>query len=81
VSFSKQGTDSRGLASSFVFPVSISDDFGVLERLNMNRTPLLIGLTPDHRIAYAEYLHDTASLTQDHLNNVLERLYGVFFAL
>ena len=77
---SKKGVDSKGIASSFLFPTSISEDFGVLERLNMDKTPLLIGLTQEHRIAYVEYLHNSALLTEDHLDKVLEHLYGVYFA-
>ena len=73
---SKEKTDKKGIAKAFIFPVIISDDFRILKRLNINRTPIILGLSSAHRIVYYELVPFETSLTEDHIRKgVLDRLY------
>ncbi len=68
--------DPKQLKRAFIFPVEISDDFRILYRLKMNRTPMIIGLSADHRILYSELVPWEAGVTVDYLKSgVLNRLY------
>jgi len=73
---SKNKTDKKDLSKAFVFPVIISDDFMILKRLNINRSPIILGLSKDHRVVYYELVPFETPLTENHIRKgVLDRLY------
>jgi len=73
---SKNKTDSKSIAKAFIFPVIISNDFNVMKRLNLNHTPVIVGLSKDHKIVYSELIPFGTTLTEDYIRKgVLDRLY------
>ncbi len=73
---SREKTDRKKIAKAFRFPFIVSDDFKILKRLNMNRTPLLIGISEDKRIVYCELIPVSTALDDDYIRRgLLDRLY------
>lgn len=56
VVLSKNGRDCKEISRWFHFPVVVSDDFSLLESLNLNQTPILTGITAAHRIIWLQPL-------------------------
>lgn len=73
---SKDKTDRKGIAEAFVFPVQISGDFDILKRLNMNKTPIILGITVEHRIYFCDIVPMETGVTEEFIKKgVLDRLY------
>lgn len=76
VIFSQTKTDVKKISRVFKFPIYISDDFRIFKRINLNRTPIILGLTEKHQIVYSELIPMEATLTEYHIKEtVLDRLY------
>lgn len=74
--FSESKTDSKNVAKIFAFPTIITDDFTIFKRLNITRTPLLLGISRDHQIFYFEVIPDGLTLTKEYLKKgALGKLY------
>jgi hypothetical protein len=73
---SKNNTDSKSISNAFIFPFQVSDDFRILKRLNLNRTPVIIGISKDNQILYWDLVPFQTGVTQDFIKKgVLDRLY------
>lgn len=73
---SEHNTDSKNIAAGFSFPFLISNDFDILKRLNINHTPVLIGISKKHGIFYSEVIPPGMAITENYLKDgVLDRLY------
>ncbi len=73
---SKTKSDLKKIATFFSFPVSITDDFKIFRRLNINRTPLLLGLSPQKQIVYSEFIPPSTITSENYLKQgILDRLF------
>ncbi len=73
---SENKTDSKRIETAFAFPFLVTDDFSILSRLNMNRTPIIIGLSKDHRIFFSDVVPMGTGITPEFLKKgALDRLY------
>ena len=73
---SREKQDPKGIAKAFIFPVLISDDFNIMRRLNLDKTPVILGLTPDHRIVYSDIVPFDTGVKKEYVRKgVLDRLY------
>jgi hypothetical protein len=73
---SKNKTDVKKISRVFIFPVTVSDDFRILLRLNLHHTPVLLGISPEHRIVYSDLLPMHPPVTEEYIKKgVLDRLY------
>jgi uncharacterized membrane protein len=73
---SRDKTDKKGISGAFKFPFHITGDFKILQRLNMNRTPIIIGLSKERRIVYCELIPIETTLSETYIRKgVLDRLY------
>ena len=74
--FSKSNSDQNNISGKFNFPFYIYDNFSILKRLNVNRTPLILGMTEQHEIFYCEIVPNETVLNEEYIKRgVLERLY------
>lgn len=72
--------DSKNIAKAFAFPVLVTDNFKILNRLNMNQTPIIVGLSQDRRIVYSELIPSGTALDEDYIRHgILDRLYYSMF--
>jgi len=73
---SKTKTDQKNIGKAFAFPVYVSDDFRILKRLNIDQTPLIIGISKERKIFYADLVPVGTTLTEDYFKKgVIDRLY------
>lgn len=73
---SKEKTDRKNIAKAFVFPIIVSDDFNILRRLNMNKTPIILGVSLEHRILYSDIVPFETGISEEYIKKgVLDRLY------
>lgn len=73
---SKTKTDNKGIAKAFAFPTLITDNFGILRRLNQNQTPLIMGLSKENRIYYCDLIPVEMAPSEEYIRKgVLDRLY------
>jgi len=76
VVMSETNTDRKELRKVFDFPFKISDNFQLFRRLNIDRTPVILGLSEDHRILYFELIPAEAQLSESYLRKgIIDRLY------
>jgi hypothetical protein len=69
-------SDQKELQKAFDFPFVISDNFQVFKRLNINRTPLIVGISKNYRIVYFELIPQERQLSESYIRKgVLDRLY------
>jgi len=77
VILSGTGSDEKNLSERFQLPSLITSNFSILERLNITKTPLLVGITPEHNLVYHELLEVAPSVDPNHVRFVvLDRLYA-----
>lgn len=73
---SRSKSDSKNISSFFAFPVTITDDFKIFRRLNIRRTPLILGISSQKNIVYSELIPSSTMVTEEYLRHgVLDRLY------
>lgn len=73
---SKTKSDKKGIAKAFAFPIRITDNFDILRRLNLNQTPVILGLSKEKRIYYCDLIPVETKLTEEYIKKgVLDRLY------
>jgi hypothetical protein len=73
---SKTKVDPKGIKKAFIFPCYTTDDFRILKRFNLNHTPVLLGITPEHQVVYSELIPFGTSLTEQYLKKgIIDRLY------
>lgn len=73
---SRTKNDSKNIAKVFDFPVMVTDNFKIFKRLNMNQTPLIVGLSHDRRIVYSELIPFETALDEDYFRRgIIDRLY------
>jgi hypothetical protein len=73
---SKNRTDSKNISKAFVFPCVVTNNFKILKRLNLNQTPVIIGISKDHRIVYSDLIPIQTEITENYIKKgVLDRLY------
>lgn len=72
---SEAGKDSKRIAGRFNFPFAVTSNFGIMRRLKMNRTPLILGIAQD-RIVYCDYFPPGEVINKEYIErSVLARLY------
>ncbi len=73
---SKEKKDPKNISKAFIFPILITDDFNIMRRLNLNKTPVLLGMTPGHRVIYTDIVPFETGVTEEYIKKgVLDRLY------
>jgi hypothetical protein len=76
VILSESKTDKKNITQSFIFPFVITNNFDILRRLNLNKTPVILGMSKDHRIFYSDFITKGSRVTPEFIKNgVLDRLY------
>ena len=64
---SKNGTDEKGIVSLFDFPVVITENLDIFRRLKVDRTPLILGVSPSHQIVYSDIVPFETGVSEDYL--------------
>lgn len=73
---SKSKSDSKKIAPFFSFPTFVTDNYEIFRRLNINKTPLLLGLSPQKQIIYSEFLPPSIVVSERYLRKgIIDRLY------
>ncbi len=77
---SEGGKDPKRISDHFDFPVVGIDDFGVLARLNLDETPILMVVDQRNRILYSELILEDADIDLASLKDtVIQKLYYALY--
>lgn len=73
---SKTKTDKKGFSKAFDFPFIVTDNFGIIKQLNIAYTPLLLALSAEKSVLFADILPFGAKLDKTLvLDVILDRLH------
>ena len=73
---SKEKKDPKNISKAFIFPIEITDDFNIMRRLNLDKTPVILGITPEHRVIYVGIVPFETGVKEEYIKKgVLDRLY------